>query len=154
MKRLFLDVSQNDNCIGVFINKETEVLQAGTTIYSMPVKDKNEEYQKFADCRDIHFIFDDNIVNVDFYSVPRVDILATDSQGGYIGTIGGTTDMESDMPICYIDKDRNVFWLADNFKEFLNNCSGWKEKREPYDKVEVFASKEEAEGKYEFVSIC
>lgn len=108
MKKVFLDMTQNDNCISVF-QKDTEVLQAGTTIYSMPIKDKNDEYQKFADYYDIHFIFDDNTVSIDFYTIPRVDIMAIDSQGGYIGTVGGLSDVESNMPICYIDKDRKAF---------------------------------------------
>ena len=41
-------------------------------------------------------------LNVDFYAVPRVDIMAVDSRGGYIGTVGGLTDIESEFPICYI----------------------------------------------------
>ncbi|WP_310602681.1 hypothetical protein [Anaerosporobacter sp.] len=152
MEKLFFDVTQNDNCISVF-TKDAEVLQAGTTIYSMPIKDKNDEYQKFADCYDIHFIFDDYIASIDFYTIPRVDIMAIDSQGGYIGTVGGMSDMESDMPICYIDRDSKVFWLAKNFKEFLKNCKNWKEQLKPYDKIELFTSKEEAQRKYEFVDI-
>ena len=72
---------------------------------------------------------------------------------GIDGTVGGLSDVESNMPICYIDKDRKAFWLADDFKEFLKNCNSWKEKLKPCDKIEFFASKEEPKRKYEFVDI-
>lgn len=51
----------------------------GTTLYPMSVKDKNTEYQRYADTYDLKFIFDDDIPQIDFYTVPRVDIFAKDS---------------------------------------------------------------------------
>ena len=66
----------------------------GKTVYSMLVEDRDEEYQRYADEYDIHFIFDDKTVNIDFFTVPWIDIMAWDSEGGYIGTIGGTADID------------------------------------------------------------
>ena len=79
MKQLFLDVTSSnyDRCKRCNLRvsrKDAEIIQAGTTIYSMPTELKDEEYQKFIDCYDIHFIFDNMALNVDFYAVPRVDI--------------------------------------------------------------------------------
>ena len=73
MKRLFLDVTSSnydgaDGAICV-IRKDAEIIQAGTTISSMPTELMDEEYQKFIDCYDIHFIFDNMALNVDFYAV-------------------------------------------------------------------------------------
>lgn len=152
MQKIFLDMSQINSCMALYV-KDKEVIQAGTTIYSMPINEKNSEYQKFADDDDIHFIFDDDIVNVDFYAIPRVDIMATDSHGGYMGTVGEITDIESDMPICYIDKDKKVFLIADSLKEFIENSKDWKKRLKPYNKIELFASKEEANEKYDFFDI-
>ena len=118
----------------------------------MPANAK-DEYRKFADDYDIHFIFDDDIVNVDFYAVPQVDIVAIDSQGGYMGTVGATTDIESDAPICYLDKNRKVFLIADSLKEFIESGKNWRNNLLPYDKIELFASKEEANKKYDFYDI-
>ena len=73
MKQLFLDVTSSNydgaNSAICVIRKDAEITQAGTTIYSMPPELKDEEYQKFIDCYDIHFIFDNMALNVDFYAV-------------------------------------------------------------------------------------
>lgn len=42
----------------------------------MDVTDKNQEYQRYAKDYDIQFIFDDNIPNIEFYTVPQVDVMA------------------------------------------------------------------------------
>lgn len=152
MKKLYLDMTHTDGCMSLFV-RGAEIIQAGTTVYSMQVKDKNAEYQKFADEYDIHFIFDDNIPVMDFYAVPRVDIMAIDSAGGYIGTIGGTSDLEGSDAICYIDSERNVFLAADNFKDFIDMADSWKTHLRPCGDVDIFCSKDEAEKVYEFVSL-
>lgn len=64
---------------------------------------------------------EDATPSVDFYTVPQVDIIATDSVGGFIGSIGQTFDIESDAPICYIIKDLESFIIAENGKDFLQN---------------------------------
>lgn len=152
MKKIYLDVTEIDGCIGVFM-KDTEIVYAGTTIYSMSTRQKNAEYQRYADEYDIHFIFDDNIPKIDFYTIPQVDILATDSKGGYIGTIGQTSDLESDAPICYIDKEKHSYLIAQNGKEFLKNALTWEKILEPYDGVTFYHSKEDAMKENEFINI-
>jgi len=150
VKKIYLDMTQITDCISIFV-KDAEVLQAGTTVYLMSEKDKNEEYQKFADNYDIHFLFDGDRVEVDFYTVPRVDIMAVDSEGGYIGTVGEMCDIDGNKPICYISKTRQIFWIADNFREFLKRADCWKEQLKPYDQVEIFRSRKDAQKKYEFI---
>ena len=70
MKQLFLDVTSSnyDGANGAIcvIRKDAEIIQAGTTISSMPTELKDEEYQKFIDCYDIHFIYLIMALNVDF----------------------------------------------------------------------------------------
>ena len=144
MERVYIDMSQVDgSCVGVFVSGK-DVIPVGTTAYSMPVEDRDEEYQRYADEYDIHFIFDDRMVNIDFFTVPWIDIMAWDSEGGYIGTFGGTTYMESDLPICYIDKDRKTYLIAADLKEFLENCKNWKSELKLCEAIEIFTSKEEA----------
>ena len=157
MKRLFLDVTSSNyngaNGAICVILKDAEIIQAGTTIYSMPTELMDEEYQKFIDCYDIHFIFDNMALNVDFYAVPRVDIMAVDSRGGYIGTVGGLTVIESEFPICYIDTNRKIFRLAAHFKNFVNASADWQKQLQPCDDVKLFSSKSEAAKEYEFIDI-
>lgn len=152
MKKMYLDVTETDGCISVWM-QDTEIVNAGTTIYSMSVKHKNEAYQSYADEYDIHFIFDDSIPKIDFYTIPQVDIFATDSKGGYIATIGQMSDLESDAPICYIDKDKHSYRIAQNGKEFLENVSKWEKILEPYDGIIFYHSKEDAMKENEFINI-
>lgn len=44
---------------------------------------KDDTYTMLADLYDIRFIFESNIPIVNFYTVPRIDIFATDSNNGY-----------------------------------------------------------------------
>lgn len=152
MKKVYLDVTQLNGPTSIWM-KNTEIVRAGTTVYSMQVKDKNAEYQRYADEYDIHFIFDDNIPQIDFYTIPQVDIVATDSEGGYIGSVGKMFSLESDASICYIDKGHNCYLIADSGKEFINNAREWKVNLMPYDKVRFFLSKEDAQKEYEFLDI-
>ena len=110
IKKLYLDITEKDACISVWI-KDSEIIQTGTTIYSMSVKHKNEEYERLARDYNIHFIFEDNIPMIDFYTIPRIDIFAIDGRGGYFGTVGEMTNLESNTPICYIDNTRKGYLI-------------------------------------------
>lgn len=149
-KQVFLDRTENSGCTGVFI-RGAEVIPAGTTVYSMSVKDKNAEYQKYADEYDIHFIFDDKLPIIDFYTIPQVDIFAADSKGGLFGTVGQMTDMEGQARICYIDSNRECYSIADNGIDFLQSASEWKKRMIPDKEIRFFKSKTEAIKKYEFI---
>lgn len=91
-----------------------ELIPVGTTVHSMPTTDKNTEYDRLSREHDVHFIFDDNVPTVDFYTIPFIDIMAVDSCNGYIGSIGEKCDMESNAPICYIDAEKNCYLIAKN----------------------------------------
>lgn len=150
MRKLYLDETEAHECMSIFM-KDAEIIRAGTTVYSMPVKEKNAEYEKFADEYDIYFIFDDDIPRVDFYTIPQVDIMATDSQGGFIGTIGQMTDLEGDAPICYIDHERNCYLAAENAKDFIKCAPIWKNCLKEYHGVTFYQSKSDAEKVVEFI---
>ncbi len=143
MKKLYLDMTKNNTCSSIFM-KDTEIIRTGTTVYSMPASARNAEYQRLADEYDVHFIFDDVKVRADIYTIPWTDIMATDSQGGYIVTVGEMSGPDSDAPICYIDREKNIFKIAENFREFIDNIKNWKENRKPFDGIRLFSSKEEA----------
>ncbi len=151
MKKIYFDNSAGD-CVSVFA-REAEVIQAGASIYSIPVSVKNKEYERFAQDYDIHFIFDDCVPKIDFYAVPRIDVFATDSEGGFICTVGGITDFQSEAAICYINNDRNVYFVAENGKKFLENISGWKANRKITQLVKIYASQAETKQEQEFISI-
>ena len=150
MRKVYLDTIQGELCISVFVN-DAEVIFAGAAVNAMSVKHKNSEYQRFADEYDIHFIFEDEVPKIDFYTIPMVDIFATDSAGGFIGSIGKMTDLQGDVPICYIDANRACYRIAENGEEFLSKVSHWKEELTPYADIEFWESLEAAREKYEFL---
>ena len=150
MRKVYLDTTQADMCIGVIVN-DAEVVEAGTPVNAMSVKHKNNEYQRFEEDYDIHFIFEDNIPEIDFYTIPMVDVFAVDSVGGYIGSIGQYTDLEVDIPICYIDSEKKCYLIATNGSDFLSKVHQWKEQLTPYTDIEFFESFEMAQKKFEFL---
>jgi hypothetical protein len=78
-----------------------EIVQAGTTVYAMSVKDRNKEYLMLEEQIGLFFVFGDNIPLIDFFTVPRIDIFAIDNQGGYWGTVGTISGIEDlNSPIC------------------------------------------------------
>lgn len=151
MKKIYLDATTLKDCMSVIV-KDAEVILAGATVYSMSVKCKNSEYQRYAQEYDIHFIFDDNIPQIDFYTIPRVDIMATDSRGGYIGTIGEQCNLGSEAPICYIDCNRKCFLLGKSGKDFLQKISTWQDNLEAYGGIVFYESKEAAMKENEFLT--
>ncbi|MEE1061659.1 MAG: hypothetical protein UH080_07570 [Ruminococcus sp.] len=152
MKKIYLDETQSDCCTAVFVS-DAEVIRAGATVYSMPVSDKNDEYKRLAEDYDVRFIFDDNPPAINFYTIPLINIFATDSNGGYIASLGQIFDIESNAPICYIDSDKKCYVIAENGKEFLKNISNWKDKKELINDIKFYYSKEEAEKENEFLDI-
>lgn len=152
MKKVFVDRTENTECISLFSNN-AEIINAGTTITSMPQSDYNDEYKRFADEYDVRFVFDNSVPMVDFYAVPQFDIMAMDSEAGYIGTIGNSSDLGSNYPIGYIDKDRNCFLIASCGKEFLENVANWKTHKQAYDGLRLFVCKEDAKSRLEFIEI-
>lgn len=152
MNKVYVDVTELNKCVCVFI-EDTEVIKAGSTVYPMSSNEKNEIYQQYADNYDIHFIFDDNIPKLSFYTVPQVDVFATDSEDGLIGSVGSMTDLESDSPICYIDRNKKCFFIANNLEEFLERSNNWKNNLKPYNKVVFYESKLDAEKELRFINI-
>lgn len=150
MNKVYVDVTELDKCVCIAI-KDKEVIKAGSTVYSMSSNEKNENYQQYADNYDIHFIFDDDIPELSFYTVPQVDVFATDSENGLIGTVGSMTDLESDSPICYINKNKKCFFIANNLKEFLERTDNWKNNLKSYNEVVFYESKLEAEKELRFI---
>lgn len=150
MRKVYLDTTQADMCIGVCVN-DAEVILAGTLVNAMSVKHKKSEYIRFAEKYDIQFIFADDVPRVDFYSVPMVDIFAKDSIGGYIGSIGQCTDLEADIPICYVDAEKRCYLIATNGRDFLSKVHQWKKQLIPCTSIELFDSFEMAQKKYVFL---
>ncbi len=158
MKR-YIDATKS-GCIAIYAKDEEvkpiEIVQAGTTIYSMPIKDR-KDYLMIEEKSGVFFIFDGCIPQVDFYAVPRIDIFARDNQGGYFGTIGNISDLEDlKALICYIDINKNVFKVANCMREFIFPTDTIIERiqhMKPISGITLCSSLKEANERYEFLNI-
>lgn len=152
----YVDASSAVACVSVFMS-DAQIFQAGTTRYIMPASDKNAEYTRWKAEYDIRFFFEDDYEKEmgwpDFYAVPRFDVFARDSTGGYIGTVGQTSDLQSGAPIGYIDREGRCFLIAESGVEFVQEARRWREKLKPFDGLRLYASREAAEAELEFVDI-
>ena len=144
-RKIYLDMTEGNMCL--LFSEETEVVHAGAVVHIEPESEDTNTYQRYADEHDIHFIFEENVPQIDFYTVPMVEIFAVDSEGGYIGTIG---DLFEPVPVCYIDKEKNCYIASENAQAFLENPMGWKERLTPHSDIEIFKDLEEAKEKYDF----
>ena len=83
----YLDMTQTAGCVAIIPENGETVVLTGVSVYSMPLSVKRKEseiYDDFAQKYGIHFIFDDCIPEIDFYAIPKIEIAATDNDGGFI----------------------------------------------------------------------
>lgn len=149
-KRVYIDKETHPGAVSYFMSDYEPVL-AGTTIYSMPKEENSTIYQKLATQCDVQFIFDDDVPEVCFYSVPWIEIFAKDSQGGYFAESGGVMELDELGIILYIDRERKVFELADSLRCFVENPDECKKHMTETDSVIIIQSKKEAYEQFEFI---
>ena len=114
-------------------------------INAMPIRHKKDVLQRYSEALDIQFIFEDQIPWVDFYAVPYLEVIATDSNGGWIGTLG------EDAPVVYVDRNRKCWQIAENIPLFSAICPDWKRNMTPYNGLKIYASLEAAKADLEFM---
>lgn len=154
MEKIYLDAVElkEREILRVITDGERKAVTAGTTISAMDV-DFKKDYQHYAENEDLHFIFEDFLPKPKFYTVPHVDIIAVDSVGGFVGSLGQTFVIEADAPICYINKELESFIVAENGRDFVKNIASWKKRLKPYDKITFYRSKAEAEKELRFMDL-
>ena len=60
---------------------------------------------------------------------------------------------DSKSPVVYIDGNKKVFWVAEDFEQFIGNLMNCKENMKPYAEVRVFDTKEDAMKIFEFIEV-
>lgn len=151
-KQQYYDCDSRFECSSFLANGRS-VMPAGTTIYSMPIKSRKDEYCQIRQECDIAFVFDDMIIEPAFYSVPRFDIMAIDSKGGYLGMLGNICDLEDGRPVYYIDAQWNTYQVAKDGHDFIQNMKEWKENLVPTDDMSLFTTKNDAKQVFSFVEV-
>lgn len=153
MDIVYYDSKEFENVLSskAFIMKGIKPVPAGTSIFSMPDTERNKKWKSFADLYDIHFIFENHIPEIDFYAVPQFHIMATDSNGGLIGIVGGKDSLNTHLPIGYISRERKCFLIAASGHSFVENMDRWKQLLKPYAELMLFDSKETAKKEKRFL---
>ena len=133
---VYYDMCESNGYALIF-PREIEVVPAGTTLYAMSRRNMNAEYQRYADIYDLKFIFDDDIPQISFFTVPYVDVFARDSTGGLFGTIGETTGISA----------------VKDFLQMLESGRDWRTTMISNHDISFFQSRADAEQSFEFVDI-
>ena len=150
----YLDMTQTAGCVAIIPENGETVVLTGVSVYSMPLSVKRKEseiYDDFAQKYGIHFIFDDCIPEIDFYAIPKIEIAATDNDGGFIASVGESFSLRDSVPLVYISVDRKTYLITEDSSEFLSIASEWKKKLTPYDGIALYASKEDARKDYPII---
>ena len=150
----YLDMTQVKGCFGVIPENGEVVVLTGVSVNSMPLSVKRKEgeaYDDFARKYGIHFIFDDCIPEIDFYTVPKIEVAATDGDGGFIARVGEPFSLRDSVPLIYISAERKAYLITEDSSEFLSIASEWKKKLIPYDGIALYASKEDARKDYPII---
>lgn len=152
METVYIDIEE-ENMLGFFIKDiNKKVVLTGTTIERFNNQDKDTDIVKQAKDNYIDFIFEDTLLSVDFYCVPRFNIFAFDDHG-YYGMLGNYCDLDDDRPIYYVNHNKQCFKYAKNFQYFIEKMGQQKEHLEKYTDITFYDSKEEAKQEFNFLNI-
>lgn len=152
----YLDMTQVKGCFGVIPENGEVIVLTGVSVNSMPLSVKRKEgeaYDEFARNYGIHFIFDDYIPEIDFYTVPKIEVAATDNDGGFIASVGEPFSLHDSVPLIYISAERKAYLITEDSSEFISIASKWRERLTPYDGVSLYASKEDARKEYLIIDL-
>ena len=150
----YMDLTKTEGCIGILAENGETIVLTGVSVNAMPLSVKLKEgelYADFAKKYGIHFIFDDDIPDTDFYSVPRLDIGARDNGGGFIASVSESFSLSDSVCLVYISSDRKCYLLTKDATEFLSIVSDWKGRLTPYDGVTLYPSKDKAREEFEII---
>ena len=150
----YLDMTHAKGCFGLIPENGEIIILTGVSVYSMPIsvkRDEGEVYDDFGRKYGIHFIFDDCVPEIDFYTVPKIEVAATDNDGGFIASVGEPFSLRNPVPLIYISADRRCYLLTKDATEFLSIISDWKDRLTPYNEVTLYPSKDDARKNYEII---
>lgn len=151
MRTVYYDMNDiTAGAVGVFL-RDAKVMPAGVTLCVFPEQEKGEAgYAEFAQ-KDVHFIFSDDVPEIDFYSLPRLDVFAR-TEMGLLATLGESSDAEGEAPIVLIDGGKNVFRAAKNMMDLLTSTN-WKDGICEENEVKLYADRNAAMAENEFIAV-
>ena len=141
-EKIYRDLSKIENYDFHNDHENNYFVYTGTAIKTATPNERlNEIKEKYG----ISFICDNNFPDIDFYAVPMVRAFAFDSEGGFFVE---AFLKNGQIPVCYIDKSRNVVFAAENIERFMHNIkSALNEisKGQVFNEISLYGSLKEAE---------
>lgn len=88
--KVYCELAGEHGCIGVIPDPETELILTGTVVHTEPEAYRDLPLARvLAEECDLHFFFGAS-TEPPFYTVPKTEVFARDSRGGYFLTTGDT----------------------------------------------------------------
>lgn len=146
MKRKYYDYKlfRHKNGPGIVYAPDAELAPAGTEIYAMPMKDKTDEYESVSKKTGIHFIFEDEIPMIPFYSVPYLCVFATDGGDGCFAC-RQIPDISMEEPVYYIPGKKKIYRVAESLEELISNGHKWQDNLRQTKRIKIYDSRAAAE---------
>ncbi len=145
---VYCDITAEPECIGIIPNPGVEVIFTGVELHTEPSKYRTLPLAvRLAQECDVHFWFDDEKTEKPFYTVPKTEVLAHDSRGGYVVVREGAA------PLYYISPGFSCHRIVSGGGNLTDMGSTWWKNMIPCEDVEVFPSRAAAEEKYRILTL-
>ena len=152
----YVDMTQAEGCFGIIAETGETIVFTGVSVNSMPMSVKRKEgelYEEFARKYGINFIFDNEIPNIDFYTIPRVDVVAVDNKGGFIASVGEPFSLSEPVPLIYISKEKKCYLITDDSRTLLSIAGEWRARLIPYSGITIYDSKDCARKDFKIIDL-
>ena len=155
MRTIYIDygeVSQSGP-LGIF-SCEVQILYAGTVLHTEQAKVRAEvpQYQEMAERAGVFFFFEDeDIPNAPFFTVPYMELVARDRDGGWYGRAESIGD-----GVYCVTPDGAVFLVSEGMERFSGRLLAGEEVRELWEpalELTVYPSKTAAAQVVELVPV-
>ncbi len=131
----YIDTSDVNGAIGFIAGEGESIICCGTDIHQEPEKYRTLG-EPYAKEKDIHFWFGEEGPEESVYTVPKIELGAYDSRGGWFA-------QRNDQWL-YIDSQKNCFRLP-KVEHIIELPNDWHDHLEPTEPIHFFPSREAAE---------
>ncbi len=137
----YFDTTQLKCAVGFWAGDGHQIVYTGTEIHREPEKYR-EFGKKFTLTTGLHFWFADEGPAENFYTVPKMELVAYDSRGGYLAQLDETW--------VYIDAEKACYQLPKN-TQLLSMSENWRKHLQPLEGIRIFSSRSEAEMEFQIL---
>lgn len=151
--KVYCDCTNEPGCVGVLLGREIEVVFTGTQLHIEAAKYRTLPLAlRLAQECDLHFWFSDEQPELPFYTVPKTEVFAHDSRGGFFVTTEHAA-LDWSAPLYYIDPMLVCHRIPPTGKTVADMGSTWRETMVPWGELEAFPNRAAAEARYPILTL-